>query len=369
VSTGSDESPPAGPIIRELLGSRSLRPGQDEAIQAIQRGDTLAVLATGTGKTLVYQVAARLLPGLTLVISPTLALQQDQVSTLRGGGFAAAMVNSLMRPAQQRQVLTDVAERIVDVLLLSPEQLARSEVMDALRQVEIGLFVVDEAHCVSSWGHDFRPDYLALAAIRRELGQPQALALTATASPRVRTEIIESLQLADPAVIVGEADRPNIWLDVRLAADLDAADSEVLERLQPGDARPAIVYVGSRRRAEQLAEVLTDAGRPAQAYHGSLARRTRTQVTGLLRRHGADRGRDQRVRSGHRQTGRPACRACRSADQPRCLLPGDRPGRTGRGASPGHPDQPSERIRPAAPPDPPSGPRACGPMGRIDRTR
>ena len=211
-------------VVEELLGDTALRPGQGEAIEAALGGDTLAVLATGTGKSLVYEVAGRILPGLTLVVSPTLSLQQDQLSALQGAGLRAAMLNSLLGKREQERVLDDVESGRLQLLLLSPEQLVRAEVKAALRAGKVGLFVVDEAHCVSSWGHDFRPDYLALASVRAELERPRVLALTATASPRVRAEIIRALDMHQPTVVVGEADRPNIWLAVQLVVDAEAAE-------------------------------------------------------------------------------------------------------------------------------------------------
>ncbi|HEX8081726.1 MAG TPA: RecQ family ATP-dependent DNA helicase [Jatrophihabitans sp.] len=264
--------------VRELLGDVELRPGQAEALQAALERDTLAVLATGTGKSLIYRVAGQLLPGATVVISPTVALQKDQLVALSTAGPPAAALNSLLTPAQQRSVLERMAAGELEFLLLSPEQLAREEVMRALSATRVSLFVVDEAHCVSSWGHDFRPDYLTLPAVIAALGRPRVLALTATASPRVRSEIVEALKMTEPAVIVGEFDRPNIWLSSRLVTDAPAADAEVLQLLQDNAstrAGAAIVYVASRRRSEELAEAVTGLGIAAAHYHGSMARKLR----------------------------------------------------------------------------------------------
>jgi ATP-dependent DNA helicase RecQ len=253
----------------------------------VLRQDTLAVLATGTGKTLVYRVAGQLLPGLTLVISPTLALQQDQLAALAEAGPAAAVLNSLQSSAERRRTLEMLGSGRLEFLLLAPEQLAKPELAGALHSQPPSLFVVDEAHCVSAWGHDFRPDYLALGPTIAALGstaaaRPRVLALTATASPRLREEVVCSLGMTDPAVVVGEVDRPNIWLNAELVVDADAAEAEaiaeLLGRSEQETAGAGIVYVASRRRSEELAEALRAAGLTARHYHGTLARRERTEV-------------------------------------------------------------------------------------------
>ncbi|HEY0166471.1 MAG TPA: RecQ family ATP-dependent DNA helicase [Jatrophihabitans sp.] len=267
-----------GAAVRQLLGDVELRPGQAEALEAVLERDTLAVLATGTGKSLIYRVAGQLLPGATVIVSPTVALQQDQLVALSTAGPPAAALNSLMTAAQQRRVLERMATGELEFLLLSPEQLAREEVLQALTATKVSLFVVDEAHCVSSWGHDFRPDYLALPTVIAALGRPRVLALTATASPRVRGEIVSALKMTEPAVIVGEFDRPNIWLGSQLATDAAAADAQVLQALQDqvrDGTGTAIVYVASRRRSEELAEAVAGLGLAAVHYHGSMARKLR----------------------------------------------------------------------------------------------
>jgi ATP-dependent DNA helicase RecQ len=278
MSRGTPTEREVSATVRQLLGDVELRPGQAEALDAVLERDTLAVLATGTGKSLVYRVAGQLLPGATVVVSPTVSLQQDQLVALSAAGPPAAALNSLLTQKQQRAVLDRMAAGELEFLLLSPEQLAREEVLRALTATKVSLFVVDEAHCVSSWGHDFRPDYLALPSAIAALGRPRVLALTATASPRVRREIVDALNMTEPAVIVGEFDRPNIWLGAKLATDTAAADALVLDmlrsRLSEGSGT-AIVYVASRRRSEELAAAVAGLGVPAAHYHGSMARKLR----------------------------------------------------------------------------------------------
>jgi ATP-dependent DNA helicase RecQ len=270
--------------VRELLGDQPLRPGQMEAIEAALASDTVAVLATGLGKTLVYHVVGRLTQGTTVVVSPTIALQADQLAALRerDPDAVALTLNSALGVKARRALLQDLSRGRVDFLLLTPEQLMKGGVQDALAAGGVGLVVIDEAHCVSSWGHDFRPDYLALAAALHRLGRPRVLALTATASPRTRAEIVRALKLRHPRVVVGQADRPEIWFGARLCADVHAADlavTQVLDEHRTATGRAAvIVYVATRRRAEELAALLSEGGHPAVAYHGALPTRVRDRV-------------------------------------------------------------------------------------------
>jgi ATP-dependent DNA helicase RecQ len=287
---------------REVVGTDDFRPGQAEAIEAVLERDTLAVLASGTGKTLVYTVAAKLIPGGTLVVSPTIALQHDQLRALPAG--TAALLNGTIPVTKRRQALADFAAGRLEFLLLAPEQLANDEVVDALRKADVSLLVVDEAHCISEWGHDFRPDYLALGSVARTLGSPRLLALTATASPRVREEITRRLRMRDPEVVVRDADRPNIWLGVDLVGSEDQKRSELVQQVllalhgepdhveidgrtrldhptlpvgsggvRPGG--PGIVYAATHRGTEELAALLRDNGVDAVHYHGGLTRTER----------------------------------------------------------------------------------------------
>ncbi|HEU4568739.1 MAG TPA: RecQ family ATP-dependent DNA helicase [Marmoricola sp.] len=256
----------------------SLRPGQREAMEAVLERDTLAVLATGVGKTLVYQVAAHRLDGPTVVVSPTIALQADQVAALRESGMAADRLDGSVRGRRRERVLERFRDGSLEFLLLTPEQLAGEELVQRLREAEPSLFVVDEAHCVSAWGEDFRPDYAALGPVVEALGRPRVLALTATAPPAVRCEIVASLDMGDPAVVVGNADREEIWLGVRECRDEEAVTAELVDLLHETGDGVAIVYAATRRRVEELAVTLGDAGLPAEPYHGAMAARRRQQV-------------------------------------------------------------------------------------------
>jgi ATP-dependent DNA helicase RecQ len=263
---------------RDAAGISALRAGQEEAIRAVLDRDALAVLASGTGKTAVYETAAALLGGPALVVSPTLSLQRDQVAALRAHGHTAAALNSARGAAGQRQALAEFAAGRTAFLLLAPEQLEKDDVLTELARAGIGLVVVDEAHCVSEWGHDFRPAYLQIGAAVDRLGRPRTLALTATASPRVRRDITDRLGLRDPAVVVREADRPNIWLGAGLFAAARARDAALVEAAV-AEQGATIVYAPTRRRCVVLAEALRAAGRAALVYHAGLrvADRTATQ--------------------------------------------------------------------------------------------
>src|SRR3954467_7922861 len=203
-------------VAREAMGFTELRPGQRQAIESALRGrDTLAVMSTGSGKSAIYQITGLLTPGATIIVSPLIALQRDQVEALReraAGG--AAELNSSLGAEAREQALAELAEDALEFLFLAPEQLGNPDVLAELAVAGPSLLVVDEAHCISEWGHDFRPEYLRLGAAAEALGRPTVLALTATAAPPVRDEIVERLAMHEPEIIIRGFDRPNIRLSV-----------------------------------------------------------------------------------------------------------------------------------------------------------
>jgi ATP-dependent DNA helicase RecQ len=264
---------------REVFGFEELRPGQAEGVQSVLDGhDTLAVMSTGYGKSAIYQLSALLIPGSTVVVSPLIALQRDQVEDLeREGAGGAAAVSSFVGEGAREEALEELAEGALEFLFLSPEQLSNEEVLASVAAAGPSLFVVDEAHCISEWGHDFRPDYLKLGAVAEAVGRPPILALTATASPPVREEIVERLGMRDPEVIVRGFDRPEIELSVERFHDAGAKKRALLEAVV-AEPKPGILYAATRRRAEELASDLREAGVTAVAYHGGMRRREREQA-------------------------------------------------------------------------------------------
>ena len=266
-------------VARESFGWDELRPGQAEAAAAVIDGrDTLAVMSTGYGKSAIYQIAAVLIPGPTVVVSPLIALQREQAEELEEQGVGgAANVNSTVSAGERRETFEELEDDELEFVFMSPEQLAKEEVQAELAAAEPSLFVVDEAHSISEWGHDFRPDYLKLGAVAEAIGRPPILALTATASPPVREEIVARLGMRDPALFVRGFDRPNIWLGVERFRDGEHKKRALVARVV-AEPKPGIVYAATRRGAEQWAEDLRAAGIDALAYHGGMNKRDRAEA-------------------------------------------------------------------------------------------
>jgi ATP-dependent DNA helicase RecQ len=260
-------------LARERFGWTELRPGQVEAIEAAATGtDVLAVMPTGYGKSAIYQVAATLRDGPAVVVSPLIALQADQVAGLAEAREAplAVAVNSAQSDTRNSDAWEAIESGAAEFLFLAPEQLAKDEVIGRLRKCRVSLFVVDEAHCVSSWGHDFRPDYLRLGEVIDRIGRPPVIALTATGSPPVREEIIERLGLRDALVLTRGFDRPNLHLEViRHSEDAGKRKAVVDEVL--GLPKPGLLYVATRKDTERYAAELVAGGLRATAYHAGLS--------------------------------------------------------------------------------------------------
>jgi ATP-dependent DNA helicase RecQ len=261
-------------LARDRLGFEQLRPGQLGAVQALASGrDVLAVLPTGGGKSAIYELAGLLRAGPTIVVSPLIALEDDQLAHLRAAGLPAIVLNSQQSATAHAAALLASCDSDTFVFL-APEQLANAETRETLRQAKPGLFAVDEAHLVSQWGHDFRPDYMMLGAQAEAIGAPVRLALTATAAPPVRQEIVRRLGLRDHAVVMGDFDRPNLHLSAHHAGTMSDKERELVHTAAelPG---PGIVYAATHASAQAAYDALASAGEHVRLYHAGLSGRER----------------------------------------------------------------------------------------------
>lgn len=267
-------------VAERRFGWQQLHPEQLAAMEAVLAGrDVLAVLPTGSGKSAIYQVPAVLRDGATLVVSPLIALQHDQIAGLAETEAPTAVaLNSRLRAAERTRNREAVRRGEVEYIFVAPEQLANTDVVQLLGEANLSLIVVDEAHCVSAWGHDFRPDYLRLADVFERFGASiPVVALTATASVVVRREIVEQLRLRDAVVVVGGFDRPNLRLRVDHHLDEEHKRAAVLAALAdlPG---PGLLYTATRRDSEFYADALHADGIPAAAYHAGMSVADRERV-------------------------------------------------------------------------------------------
>lgn len=265
-------------LLRRHWGHEDFRPLQRPAVRAMLAGrDLLAVLPTGAGKSVCFQVPALLAPGLTLVVSPLISLMEDQVAGLRRRGLPAAALTAATDRRRRRDVRRALADGALELLYVAPERLASPGFLRALGRARLARIVVDEAHCVSEWGHDFRPAYRRIARLYGRVGRPPVAAFTATATPETRADVRASLGLNDPVVLLASPDRPNLRWAVRRERDRDAAAlSAVAEvRDRPG---AAVVYVPTRRRSVLVADALLRRGVAAAPYHAGLPDRARSTL-------------------------------------------------------------------------------------------
>jgi ATP-dependent DNA helicase RecQ len=279
----------AGPVSpldpREALhrhfGFAQFRPGQADAVDAaLADRDTLVVMPTGSGKSLCYQLPALMRDDLTIVVSPLVSLMQDQVDGLRRiAPERVALINAQQSAAENRDVLARAAAGQLRLLYVAPERFASPGFVSALEPVRIGLFVVDEAHCVSQWGHDFRPDYFRLADAARYLGAHAIVALTATATPQVADDVVARLGLRDPVRVRTGFDRPNLSFAVVPCRTKAGKQRRLVAALREDGALPAIVYAGTRNGCEELATLLEqELGEPVSVYHAGVGREPRAAV-------------------------------------------------------------------------------------------
>jgi ATP-dependent DNA helicase RecQ len=262
-------------LLRREFGLRHFRPGQEETIRAVLDGrDTLCVLPTGGGKSLTYQLPSLLLPGLTVVVSPLIALIRDQFEKLRAQGIETVRLDSSLTGTEKEDALSLLEAGDQKIVLITPEGATGPAFKKRVGDQQVSLLVIDEAHCVSEWGHDFRPAYLALGALADDLGRPPILALTATAPPLVRDEIVKRLALRDPVRVIKPVARPNLRFEVKDCPSEDVKRRELVQYLRRLR-RPGIVYCSTVKDVEELGALCKIARIPAEIYHGRLTKAER----------------------------------------------------------------------------------------------
>lgn len=263
---------------RARFNVRGFRPGQREIIEAVFRGrDVLGILPTGAGKSLTYQLPALFLPNPVVVVSPLIALMQDQQEKAEEAAIAVEKIDSTLSTTEAEEATQAIGEGSAQLIYVTPERLENPEFLESLNAGGVSLFVVDEAHCISHWGHDFRPAYLGLGYVREALGNPPVLALTATATEQVAEEILERLHAKDPVVINTGSERPNLFLAVNPTVNLDAKLARVGSLLEE-EKGSGIIYTASIRSANELHDWLKDHGVAVGRYHGRMAARERERI-------------------------------------------------------------------------------------------
>ncbi len=258
-------------VLKSVFGYDTFRPMQREIIQNVLDGrDTLAVLPTGAGKSLCYQIPALLLKGLTVVVSPLIALMQDQVSQLEAFGVPAVFLNSSLDWVSYCETCSRIRRGEIKLLYVSPEGLNTNRIQDLLHSegLSVDCITIDEAHCISQWGHDFRPDYLEIASVREQFPKAVCLALTATATKLVRTDIVSHLKMDNPVVMVASFNRPNLFLEVRRKSH---GKKQVLDFLSGHKRQCGIIYCFSRKQVDELTDFLREKGFSAMNYHAGLS--------------------------------------------------------------------------------------------------
>jgi ATP-dependent DNA helicase RecQ len=262
--------------LKKYFGYDTFRPMQSEIIDCIySKRDALVLMPTGGGKSICYQIPAATMPGTAIVVSPLISLMKDQVEALRSNGIPAAFLNSSLGKEEQQQVENDFFEGSIKLLYVSPEKLVTRDFFPLLRKVQPSLFAIDEAHCISSWGHDFRPEYTQLKFLKKEFPNTPIIALTATADKLTKKDIIKQLHLAQPEVFVASFDRPNLSLEVRPG---QRRREQIIQFIKKRPNQAGIVYCLSRRSTEELADKLQAAGIDAAYYHAKLSAAERSQV-------------------------------------------------------------------------------------------
>jgi ATP-dependent DNA helicase RecQ len=265
--------------LKDHFGFETFRTGQREIVEAVLAGtDVLAVMPTGAGKSLCYQLPACMIDGTALVVSPLVALMKDQLDALLGFGVAATLINSSISYAERKDRIRSMVDGAYDLVYIAPERFRNDRFRQALSEVDIGLLAVDEAHCISQWGHDFRPDYLTLGDIRDELGDPVTMALTATATTLVQRDILEQLQMGEADVVVSGFERPNLLYEVVETIGHEEKVGRIEKLLNFRRGESVVVYCATRRQVDDVSRSLKSRGWLASSYHAGLSDRQRAQI-------------------------------------------------------------------------------------------
>ena len=310
-------------LLKRFFGYTSFRPLQAEIIQRIlQKEDSLVLMPTGGGKSICFQLPAIYMPGTAVVVSPLIALMKDQVEGLIANGIPATTLNSMMPEEERHRVRQLCIQGKVKLLYISPEGIM-SELYWLLPRIDISLIAIDEAHCISHWGHDFRPEYTQLSVLKENFPKVPIVALTATADKITRTDIVNQLKLHDPKTFISSFDRPNLSLTIRRGLSKKEKIAAIVHFINRHHRQSGIIYCMSRNSTESLVEELSEYSIRAVAYHAGLSpdKHQRPCPCGV---------RNSRVRDGDRQKQCPLGRPLQYAGKHRELLPGNRPRRTGR---------------------------------------
>ncbi|MEI6847417.1 MAG: DNA helicase RecQ [Chlorobiaceae bacterium] len=255
--------------LRKVFGFRDFRPNQEQVVRAIMdKRDVFAVMPTGGGKSLCYQLPAVLLPGTCIVISPLIALMKDQVDGARANGIRAAFLNSSLTQDERNEVIRNLLSNMLDLLYVAPERFTLDHFREMLSRVQISMVVIDEAHCISEWGHDFRPDYLSLSDLVSIFPHLPIAAFTATATHRVQQDILDKIAFRNPLIVRASFDRPNLYYNVRFKQQPDA---QIVSLLKTHQGKPGIIYRTSRKSVNDTATMLQSKGFRALPYHAGLS--------------------------------------------------------------------------------------------------
>ncbi len=264
-------------LLKQYYGFDSFRPGQEEIINDIlAKKNVIGVMPTGGGKSLCFQLPALMMDGVAIIISPLIALMKDQVDSLKNKNIPASFINSSITPAQIQERLDMVKNGKCKILYIAPERFYSREFTEQLRNIKVSLFAIDEAHCISEWGHDFRPSYMRLRYAIEMLGNPPVLALTATATPEVRVDIQKQLAIPDASCYITGFDRPNLRYFALRCNDMEKQEN-ILNYTQKNEG-PGIIYMGTRKKVEDMVNFLESYGVAAYGYHAGMETQDRTQI-------------------------------------------------------------------------------------------